>query len=70
MSRKADCYDNAPMESFFHMLKTELVHHRQYATRAEAKRDIFAYIEGFYNRTRRHSAIGHVGPIEMELKAA
>jgi putative transposase len=48
MSRKADCYDNAPMESFFHTLKTELVHHRHYATRAEAKRDIFAYIEGFY----------------------
>jgi transposase InsO family protein len=58
MSRKADCYDNAPMESFFHTLKTELVHHRQYATRAEAKRDIFAYIEGSYNRTRRHPAIG------------
>ena len=70
MSRKADCYDNAPMESFVHTLKTELVHHRQYATRAEAKRDIFAYIEGFYNRTRRHSAIGYISPIEMELKAA
>ena len=70
MSRKADCYDNAPMESFFHTLKTELVHHRQYATREEAKRDIFAYIEGFYNRTRRHSAIGYISPIEMELKAA
>ena len=69
MSRKGDCYDNAPMESFFHTLKTELVHHRQYATRAEAKRDIFAYIEGFYNRTRRHSAIGYISPIEMELKA-
>ena len=59
MSRKADCYDNAPMESFFHTLKTELIHHRQYATRQEAKCDIFAYIEGFYNRTRRHSAIGY-----------
>ena len=70
MSRKGDCYDNAPMESFFHTLKTELVHHRQYATRAEAIRDIFAYIEGFYNRTRRHSAIGYITPIEMELKAA
>ena len=70
MSRKADCYDNAPMESFFHTLKTELVHHRRYATRAEASRDIFAYIEGFYNRTRRHSAIGYLSPIEMELKAA
>jgi putative transposase len=70
MSRKADCYDNAPMESFFHTLKTELVHHRQYATRQEATCDIFAYIEGFYNRTRRHSAIGYISPIEMELKAA
>ncbi|MEY9104480.1 transposase InsO family protein [Bradyrhizobium yuanmingense] len=70
MSRKADCYDNAPMESFFHTLKGELVHHRDYDTRAEAQRDIFAFIEGFYNRTRLHSAIGHVAPIEMELKAA
>src|SRR3989440_5403361 len=70
MSRKADCYDNAPMESFFHTLKTELVHHRHSATRAEAKSDIFAYIEGFYNRTRRHSAIGYISPIEMELKTA
>src|SRR6267143_766431 len=70
MSRKGDCYDNAPMESFFHTLKTELVHHRQYATPKEATRDIFAYIEGFYNRTRRHSAIGYISPIQMELKAA
>jgi putative transposase len=70
MSRKADCYDNAPMESFFHTLKTELVHHQKYATREQAKRDIFAYIEGYYNRTRRHSAIGYISPIEMELKAA
>ena len=58
MSRKADCYENAPMESFFHPLKTEFVHHRHYATRQQAKSDIFAYIKSFYNRTRRHSAIG------------
>ena len=70
MSRKADCYDNAPMESFFHTLKTELVHHQHYVTRQEARRDIFAYIEGFYNRTRRHSSIGYISPIEMELKSA
>src|SRR6202048_4819124 len=57
MSRKADCYDNAPMESFFHTLKTELVHHRQYATRAEATRDIFAYIEGFYKRASEHPCV-------------
>jgi putative transposase len=69
MSRKGNCYDNAPMESFFHTLKTARVHHRQYATRAEAQRDIFAYIEAFYNRTRRHSAIGYISPIQMELKA-
>jgi putative transposase len=57
MSRKADCYDNAPMESFFHTLKTELVHHRHYATRDGAKRDIFAYIEGFYNRASEHPSV-------------
>jgi putative transposase len=70
MSRKADCYDNAPMESFFHTLKTELVHHRKYPTRAEAQHDIFAYIEGFYNRTRLHSSIGYISPIDRERKAA
>ena len=70
MSRMADCYDIAPMESFFHTLKTELVHHRHYKSRAEAQRDIFAFIEGFYNRTRLDSAIGYIAPIEMELKAA
>ena len=70
MSRKADCYDNAPMESFFHTLKTELIHHRQYATRDEATRDIFAYVEGFYNQRRRHSSIGYISPVEMELKTA
>jgi transposase InsO family protein len=70
MSRKADCYDNAPMESFFHTLKTELVHHRDYKTRAEAQLDIFGFIEGFYNRTRLHSAFGYIAPNEMELKAA
>jgi putative transposase len=70
MSRKADCFDNAPMESFFHTLKTEHVHHRHYATRAEAQRDVFSFIEGFYNRTRLHSAIGYISPIEMEQNAA
>jgi putative transposase len=57
MSRKADCYDNAPMESFFHTLKTELVHHCQYATRQQAKREIFAYIEGYYNRASQHPSV-------------
>jgi len=54
MSRRADCYHNAPTESFFHTLKTELVHLRKYATPAEATRDIFAYIEAFYNRASEH----------------
>ena len=57
MSRKADCYDNAPMESFFHTLKTERVHHCQYQTRAEATRDVFVYIEGFYNRAPEHPSV-------------
>ena len=62
MSRRGDCYDNAPMESFWGTLKNELVHHRRYATRAEAKASIQEYIEIFYNRQRRHSRIGFVPP--------
>jgi transposase InsO family protein len=50
MSRKANCWDNAPMESFSGTLKTELVHHHQYADRDTARRELFAYIEGYYNR--------------------
>jgi transposase InsO family protein len=69
MSRKGNCWDNAPAESFFHTLKTELVHHKHYATREDAKRDLFTYIEGYYNSRRIHSAIGYVTPIEMELNA-
>jgi hypothetical protein len=62
MSRRGNCYDNAPMESFWGTLKNELVHHRRYATRAEAKASIQEYIEIFYNRQRRHSRIGFVPP--------
>ncbi len=58
------------MESFFHTLKAELVHRCQYQARAGAWRDIFAFIKGFYNRTRLDSAIGYIVPIEMELEAA
>ena len=58
------------MESFLHTLKTELVHHKSYAAREEAKRDLFHYIEGFYNRHRIHSAIGYLTPEQMEQKAA
>jgi transposase InsO family protein len=70
MSRKGNCWDNAPMESFFHTLKTELVHHAAYATREAAKRDLFAYIEGYYNRQRLHSALGYITPEQAELQAA
>lgn len=62
MSRKGDCWDNAPMGSFLHTLKTELVHHRDHRTRQEAKADIFECIEAFYNRNRRHSALGIFTP--------
>lgn len=66
MSRTANCYDNAPMESFFGSLKTEWVHHHHYHTRAEAKTDIFEYIEVFYNRFRRHSALDYQSPVGFE----
>lgn len=62
MSRRGNCYDNAPMESFWGTLKNELIHHRRYATRAEAKASIQEYIEISYNRQRRHSRIGFVPP--------
>jgi transposase InsO family protein len=70
MSRKGNCWDNAPMESWFHTLKTELVHHAAYATREAAKRDLFAYIETYYNRQRLHSALGYRTPEQAELQAA
>ena len=69
MSRRANPLDNAPMESFFHTLKTELVHHRTYATRDEAKRDLFAYMEEFYNRRRVHSSLGYRTPVQAEQRA-
>jgi putative transposase len=62
MSRKGDCWDNAPTESFFNSLKNERVHGRRYRTRAEARADVFEYIEVFYNRVRRHSTLGQVSP--------
>ncbi len=63
MSRKGDCWDNAVAESFFGTLKQELVHHERYRTRAEARLSVFEYIEGWYNRRRRHSALGGISPI-------
>ena len=66
MSRRGNCWDNAPMESFFASLKKELVHGEDYATREEAKASIFEYIEAFDNRVRRHSSLGYVAPDEYE----
>ncbi|TAK65267.1 MAG: hypothetical protein EPO18_00285 [Methylobacter sp.] len=68
MSRKGSCWDNSVSESFFHALRTELVHHQRYQTRAEAKQDIFEYIEVFYNRERLHSANGYMSPVDYELQ--
>ena len=66
MSRKGNCWDNAVAESFFHSLKTELVHHCDFETRSEAKQKIFEYIEVFYNRKRRHSANDYMSPVDYE----
>jgi putative transposase len=66
MSRKGNCWDNAVMESFFGTLKTELVHHRRYETRNQARLEIFEYIEVFYNRQRIHSSLGYCSPDEFE----
>jgi transposase InsO family protein len=66
MSRKGDCYDNAPMESFWGTLKNELVHHRRYGTRREAVREITEYIEVFYNRQRRQARLGYLSPAAYE----
>lgn len=66
MCGKRNCWDNAPAESFFHTLKTELVHHRRYRTPEEAKQEIFEYIEVFYNHQRRHSTICYQTPLGDE----
>ena len=68
MRRTGNCYDNAPMESFWGLLKTELVHRRQYATHAEAIADITEYIEIFYNRQRRQAALGYLSPAAFARK--
>jgi transposase InsO family protein len=66
MSGKGDCYDNAPMESFWGTLKSELVHHSRYKTREEAIREITEYIEVFYNRQRRQARLGYQSPVNYE----
>jgi putative transposase len=68
MSRKGNCYDNAPMESFWGTLKQELVHHRRYRTRREAIRDISEYIEIFYNRQRLQPGLGFLSPAVFEQR--
>jgi putative transposase len=69
MSRKGNCWDNALMESFFATLKKERVYQENYATRSEARASVFDYIERFYNRVRRHSALGNVSPEQFEEAA-
>jgi transposase InsO family protein len=66
MSRTGNCYDNAVVESFFATLKTELTHHATYATRAQAELALFEFLEVFYNRKRRHSALDYQSPAEYE----
>jgi putative transposase len=66
MGSKGDCFDNAVAESFFATLKKELVHRRSWPTRHELTSEIFEYIEGFYNRTRRHSTLGYLSPADYE----
>ena len=74
MSRKGNCWEGLPLgynavsESFFHTLKTELIHHDTYQTRSEAKQAVFEYIEVFYNRERLHSANGYMSPVDYELQ--
>jgi putative transposase len=62
MSRKGDCWDNAPMESFYATLKGELIEQCDYLTHAEARADIFQFLEGWYNKRRLHSALGYITP--------
>ena len=68
MSRPGDCWDNAVMESFFATLKTELVHEARWTTRGEATAALATYIEGWYNRRRRHSTLDYLSPAEYELR--
>ena len=66
MSRKEDCWDNAVAESFFKSLKAECTYHITFASREEAMVEVFAYIETWYNRKRKHSALGHKTPWQVE----
>jgi len=68
MSAKGNCYDNAAMESFWSTLKNDLIHHRSFQDLAQARLEIFEYIEIIYNRKRLHSALGYKSPVEFELQ--
>ncbi len=68
LSRPRQCWDNAVAESFFASLKTELIHRRSWATRAQARRAVFDYIEAFFNRQRLHSSLGYLPPAEFEAR--
>ena len=70
MSRRGNCWDNAPVESFFGTLKQELVHRCDFASRACARSAIFEWLEVWYNRARRHSSLGYLCPVEFERRAA
>ncbi len=70
MSRRGDCWDNAVVESFFASLKIERLHERRYATLEELRAEVADYIEGFYNRRRRHSTLGYLSPVMFELRHA
>jgi transposase InsO family protein len=69
MSRKGNCWDNAPVESFFGTLKQELVHRHHFPTRTIARQEVFDYIEVWYNRERSHSSLGYLSPLEYEQQA-
>jgi len=66
MSGRGNCYDNAPMESFWSRLKTESLHHQHFQTREQARAAVFEYIEMFYNRKRSHSSLGYLSPEQFE----
>ena len=66
LSGRGSCYDNAPLESFFSLLKRERIRRQTYPTREDAKTDVFDYIERFYNRLRRHAYLGYISPVKYE----
>ncbi len=68
MSRTGNCYDNAVVESFWGKLKTEMVYHERFATKAKARAAVFEYIEMFYNRRRLHAALDYLSPEQFEAR--